>query len=109
MTSMSPSDLHECSATRATILPPLLYALWHDAHGDWNRAHSITQEIEGPDAAWVHAYLHRKDGDAANADYWYRQAGRATFRGSLHAEWTTLAVHLIGVRQERRAKGVHAT
>ena len=109
MIPLSPSDLHECSATRAATLPPLLHALWHDAHGDWNRAHSITQDIDGPDAAWVHAYLHRKEGDTSNADYWYREAGRTTFTGSLHAEWTTLAVHLIGVRHEKPAKGVHAT
>lgn len=92
---MSPSDLQECSATRAATLPPLLRALWHDAHGDWDRAHSIAQDIESPDAAWVHAYLHRKEGDASNAGYWYRSAGRAVFAGSIHAEWTALATHLL--------------
>lgn len=106
MIPMSPSDLHECSATRATTLPPLLHALWHDAHGDWDRAHSIAQEIETPDAAWVHAYLHRKEGDAPNAGYWYHRAGRTAFEGSLHTEWTALAVHLLAAGQEQPAKRV---
>jgi hypothetical protein len=109
MIPMSPSDLHECSATRAAALPPLLHALWHDAHGSWDRAHSIAQEIETPDAAWVHAYLHRKEGDTTNASYWYRRAGRPVFDGSLHTEWTALAVHLLAVRQENPAKRVPAT
>lgn len=107
MIPRSPSDLHECSATRAATLPPLLYALWHDAHGDWNRAHSIAQDIVSPDAAWVHAYLHRKEGDPSNASYWYRQAGRPVFTESLHTEWTILATHLLVVSQENWAKGVH--
>lgn len=109
MMPTSPSDLHECSATRAGALAPLLHALWHDAHGDWERAHSIAQEIESADAAWLHAYLHRKEGDATNAGYWYRRAGRPIFNGSLHAEWTALAAHLLAVRQEIPRKGVHAT
>lgn len=91
----SPSDLAECSSIRASNLPPLLHALWHEAHGDWERAHSIAQTLETADAAWVHAYLHRKEGDTFNADYWYRRAGRAAFAGSLHAEWTALATHLL--------------
>jgi hypothetical protein len=109
MIPMSPSDLHECSATRAAALPPLLHALWHEAHGNWDRAHSIAQDIETPDAAWVHAYLHRKEGDASNADYWYRRAGRPVFDGSPHTEWTALAVHLLAVCQENRGKRAPAT
>jgi len=109
MIPMSPSDLHECSATRAAALTPLLHALWHDAHGDWDRAHTITQEIESPDAAWLHAYLHRKEGDISNAGYWYRCAGRPVFSGSLHAEWSALAAHLLASRPESPRKGVHAT
>ncbi|HEX5283861.1 MAG TPA: hypothetical protein VFW30_07070 [Bryocella sp.] len=96
-----PSDLVECSASRAANLPPLLYALWHEAHGDWERAHSITQSIETADAAWMHAYLHRKEGDSFNAGYWYRRAGRPAFTGSLHAEWTALATHLLSREQPR--------
>lgn len=93
----SPSDLRECSASRASNLPPLLHALWHEAHGDWERAHTITQNLEDADAAWVHAYLHRKEGDTFNAGYWYRRAGRLAFTGSLHAEWTALATHLLSL------------
>lgn len=108
MIPISPSDLQECSATRATTLPPLLHALWHDAHGSWDRAHSIAQDIETPDAAWVHAYLHRKEGDTPNAGYWYQRAGRAAFDGPLHSEWTALAVHLLAAG-ENRTKQAPAT
>jgi len=55
---------------------PALAALWQDAHGDWARAHTLAQEDEGPAGSWVHAYLHRKEGDLANARYWYARAGR---------------------------------
>ena len=55
---------------------PALAALWHDAHGDWARAHALSQEDEGASGSWVHAYLHRKEGDLANARYWYARAGR---------------------------------
>lgn len=114
MIPASPSDLVECSANRASHLPPLLHALWHEAHGDWERAHSITQNIESPDAAWLHAYLHRKEGDSFNAGYWYSRAGRPAFTGSLHAEWTALATHLLnrehaGSRPAAAAAGVTAS
>jgi len=70
---------------------PLLVALWWDAKGDWAKAHEIVQEIESPEAAWVHAYLHRKEGDQGNAGYWYRRAGRSHLRASLAAEWEEMA------------------
>lgn len=69
---------------------PLLTALWHDAKGDWQRAHEIVQEEEGAEAAWVHAYLHRKEGDLSNAGYWYRRAGRPVSKASLEDEWETI-------------------
>ena len=97
----SPSDVAECSPSRAANLSPLLHALWHEAHGDWERAHSITQSLETVDAAWMHAYLHRKEGDSFNAGYWYRRAGRSPFTGSLHTEWTALAAHLLSREQTR--------
>jgi len=53
-----------------------LQSLWYDAKGDWNRSHDIIQNIEDKTAAWVHAYLHRKEGDNWNANYWYNKAGR---------------------------------
>ena len=67
-----------------------LQSLWYDAKGDWNRAHQIIQDVDDQDAAWIHAYLHRKEGDISNAGYWYRRAGRKIFAESLKAEWTTL-------------------
>jgi hypothetical protein len=61
----SPSDLG---------LP--LQALWHDLHGDWERAHTLAQKAGDRAGDWVHAYLHRKEGDEGNASYWYARAGR---------------------------------
>jgi hypothetical protein len=71
-------------------LTPVLVALWHDGHGDWNAAHDVAQDVPDPDGAWVHAYLHRKEGDASNAAYWYRRAGKPVFTGSLQAEWDAI-------------------
>ena len=80
-------------------LPSLLAALWHDARGDWARAHNITQDIESADAAWVHAYLHRKEGDLSNAGYWYRRAGRGTATDALDAEWERIVRELLRVSE----------
>ncbi len=77
-------------------LAPLLIALWWDAKGDWNTAHQLADEVGNRDAAWVHAYLHRKEGDAGNAGYWYGQAGRPHSQLSLDAEWTEIAGYLLG-------------
>ena len=55
---------------------PALAALWHDAQGAWAKAHGLSQADEGAAGSWVHAYLHRKEGDLANARYWYARAGR---------------------------------
>lgn len=68
------------------ISNPLLRAMWYDLNGNWDRAHTITQEIEGKTAARVHAYLHRKEGDQWNAEYWYRRAGVKPFTGGLDEE-----------------------
>jgi len=76
-------------------LSPLLTALWWDAKGDWNRAHEIAQDIHSPEAAWVHAYLHRKEGDASNASYWYRQARRPHAQISFEQEWIDIASNLL--------------
>jgi hypothetical protein len=76
-------------------LSPLLQALWHDARGEWDRAHQLAQDVETKDGAWVHAYLHRKEGDASNAGYWYRRASRDVFKGSLEDEWTGIADALL--------------
>ena len=63
-------------ATPPADLDPPLAALWWDAKQDWNRAHDLVAQDVSAAAAWVHAYLHRKEGDNANAGYWYRRAGR---------------------------------
>ena len=77
-------------------LPPALRALWWEARGDWERAHALAQEDEAdPDLAWVHAYLHRREGDAGNAAYWYRRADRLAARGDLEAEWAEIAASLL--------------
>jgi hypothetical protein len=73
----------------------LLRALWHDAKGDWSRAHEIVQDEAGRDAAWVHAYLHRKEGDLANAGYWYQRAGKPVWKKPLEEEWEALAAALL--------------
>ena len=75
---------------------PLVRALWHDRRGEWTRAHEITQDIDTTDAAWVHAYLHRREGDLSNAAYWYRQAGKPVERGALDEEWTAIVSDLLG-------------
>ena len=72
-----------------------LAALWWDARGDWDRAHAAAQADTSRDGAAVHAYLHRKEPDPANARYWYARAGRAPATGPLDAEWTALAEDLL--------------
>lgn len=77
-------------------LPPALVALWWDGRGDWRAAHAAVQAHEGEaDCDWVHAYLHRKEGDLANARYWYRRAGHGPATGALDSEWETIATALL--------------
>jgi hypothetical protein len=76
-------------------LPPPLLALWHDGHGDWDAAHHVAQDIDDETGAWIHAYLHRKEGDIGNAGYWYRRAGRRPSTETLEDEWQTIATALI--------------
>ncbi|MGE3712285.1 MAG: hypothetical protein AB7G35_21780, partial [Hyphomicrobiaceae bacterium] len=68
-----------------------LRALWHGLRGDWNAAHEIVQAENDRDSAWVHAWLHRIEGDAANAGYWYGRAGRAVGSGETRAEGLAIA------------------
>jgi hypothetical protein len=77
-------------------LSPLVLALWRDGRGDWDGAHAVAQDDPSPEASWVHAYLHRKEGDQANAGYWYRRAGRPPYSGSLDEEWEAIARALLG-------------
>ena len=76
-------------------LPDLLRALWYDANGDWTTAHNVAQEIDTNNGAWIHAYLHRKEGDSGNADYWYHRAGKQRSPNSLEDEWQQIAESLL--------------
>jgi hypothetical protein len=73
-----------------------LAALWWDAKGDWARAHGLVDELETTEGMAVHAYLHRKEGEAWNADYWYKRAGRRFHRAALDDEWEALVQGLSG-------------
>jgi hypothetical protein len=79
---------------RAQVAP--LAALWWDAKGDWARAHALVDELETPEGMAVHAYLHRKEGEAWNANYWYERAGRKFYRAALEQEWEALVEGLAG-------------
>lgn len=71
-------------------ISPLLLALWYDAKGNWHMSHSIAQDIDDSGGALIHAYLHRKEGDIWNAEYWYRQAGEKRPDITLEAEFQIL-------------------
>ncbi len=73
-----------------------LAGLWWDAKGDWARAHESAQQDEGREGSWVHAYLHRKEGDQGNAAYWYSRAGKPVSREPLDAEWLSIVRDLLG-------------
>ncbi len=72
-----------------------LTGLWWDAKGEWTKAHESAQQDEGPAGSWVHAYLHRKEGDASNAGYWYRRAGKSASRATLEEEWLEITQALL--------------
>ena len=74
---------------------PLL-ALWWDGRGNWEKAHKVAQDVDDADGAWVHAYLHRKDGDLGNAAYWYRRAGRVVASGDSRREWVGMVTEMLG-------------
>lgn len=71
-------------------IKPVLESLWYDKKGDWHRSHEIAQNIHTADGSWVHAYLHRKEGDLSNARYWYNRAGKPVHSGSVDEEWMEL-------------------
>ena len=73
-----------------------LQALWWDGNGNWQRAHDIIEDLEDATAAWVHAYLHRKEGDNGNARYWYARAGRKMPEVPLKEEWKAIVAALSG-------------
>jgi len=91
--------IEEFRATLAQAAPPQLpaplCALWHDARGEWDAAHTVAQEIDDATGAWIHAYLHRKEGDFGNAAYWYDRAGQLVATDSLAAEWDRIVNTLL--------------
>jgi hypothetical protein len=93
-------NLADFKASFALDKPPAgltapLSALWWDAKGDWTRSHALVDELETPEGMAVHAYLHRKEGAAWNADYWYAKAGRKFHRPAFEAEWRALVEGLL--------------
>ncbi len=72
-----------------------LKTLWYDAKGEWDKAHKLIQDFEDRNASWIHAYLHRKEGDIGNADYWYSRAGKKRPSVSLDEEWEQIVTTLI--------------
>jgi len=85
------------SAKDPPVVPLPLRALWHDARGDWDLAHQLAQDVNDAAGAWVHAYLHRKEGDASNAAYWYGRARQPIATGSLDDEWREIVSTLLEV------------
>ena len=93
-------NLADFKTTLATDNPPkgisvYLEALWYDAKDDWQKAHELIQDLPDKNASWIHAYLHRKEGDNWNADYWYQKAGRKRPAASLEKEWDEIAIALL--------------
>ena len=80
---------------RPPFSSPGLEALWEDGRGNWEAAHRIVGDLEDKNAAWVHAYLHRKEGDVSNADYWYRRAAKIRPSSSLEEEWSEIVKALL--------------
>ena len=100
MTAPAPPafDAFVRSLDEAAAIPPgspLLRAAWHGLRGEWDAAHEFAQAVEGADGAWVHAWLHRIEGDLGNADYWYRRAERAPCRDDTRTEGLAIARTLI--------------
>jgi hypothetical protein len=88
----------EFRALSADELDGALLALWWDGQDDWERAHNVAQDIPGADGSWVHAYLHRKEGDLGNAAYWYSRAGRPVAKGDLVTEWQNIVSEMLARR-----------
>lgn len=91
---MTTQELHDLNSDPAE-LSNSLRALWADVQGAWEAAHKLVQDDSSKEAAWVHAYLHRKEGEEDNARYWYQQAGQPPFQGSLEEEWRHIAENLV--------------
>jgi len=97
---MTTDEFRQSAKEPAGTPPPglsgALLALWHETHGDWGRAHECAQAARNREGDWVHAYLHRKEGDAGNAAYWYAKAGRPFPKATSDEEWTAISAELLG-------------
>jgi hypothetical protein len=82
-------------AAPPSSLSPLLKAMWHEGKGDWEAAHNIAQDVNSKDGSWIHAYLHRVEGDLGNASYWYHRAGKPVSTGDLKHEWNSIVEVLL--------------
>lgn len=81
--------------TPAQDISPVLEALWHQAKGDWDTAHQMAQSQATPMGNWIHAYLHRVEGDDANAAYWYHRASKPVCTSRLAEEWEDIVMVLV--------------
>ncbi len=88
-------QLIEKQPSYLNTLPEALRAMWYDKKGDWEQAHEIVQNASDADSAWVHAYLHRKEGDLSNAHFWYRRSGQPEFFKELDQEWEQIVSLLL--------------
>ncbi len=95
--------IEQFKSTLSQPAPPeditdILTALWYAGKGDWDQAHTIAQDIPTRDGSWVHAYLHRQEGDQWNANYWYNKAGRTMPALTLEMEWEAIVKALLQIR-----------
>ena len=95
-----PKDIKEFELSLDADQPPFnwpvtLQSLWWDAKGDWDKAHDFVDQLNTPDASWIHAYLHRKEGDLWNAGYWYNRAGRPKSSKALEEEFAEILDHFL--------------
>lgn len=95
MTLSQLTQLMEQQEKCPDVLPRALQALWYDKQGDWHNAHEIIQNASDADSAWVHAYLHRKEGDLSNARHWYRRSGKPESKADLNQEWEQITQDLL--------------
>lgn len=89
------TQLMEQQENCPSSLPKALQALWYDKKRNWDKAHQIVQDASDADSAWVHAYLHRKEGDISNARYWYRRSGQSECKANLDQEWEQIVSDLL--------------
>jgi hypothetical protein len=85
-------------------ISPALHALWHQAKGDWDTAHHLVQSDKSPTGCWVHAHLHRVEGDKGNAEYWYRLAGKPVCTSRLGDEWEEIVSALFIVLEQKTVR-----